>query len=128
MTESAGQYDMRQLLDGIMGGSTPAIAGNGTQTPAITVNGGTVVIGDGNHVYAPPARISEAQSRLLKSLVARIGKAERARNPSYSDARTWTQANAVAGVDHHRDIPKRDLDQVILYLKEWIRRLEDGQQ
>jgi len=94
--------------------------------PSVSINAQNVHIGDvHNHAAkAEPERISEAQARLLKALVGRIGKAERAKNPGYVDARTWTRANGVAGVDHHRDILKRDFDRIKGYLEGWLRRLE----
>ena len=129
MTEKPGDYQaLRQTLDGLFGGSTPILEQDGKALPApsITVNGGTVIIGGEHHIHAPhePARISEAQSRWLKSLVSQIGLAERAKQPRYSDARTWSKLNATLGVDHHRDILRRDFDRALAYLNGWLRCLD----
>jgi len=92
----------------------------------LSITAHTVVIGNHVHVgtIAEAETISEAQSRLLKSLVYRIGQAERLKHAAYCDARTWTKANGLVGADHHRDIAKRDFDRVKAYLEGWLRRLD----
>lgn len=119
MTDEARR--VRSVLDGILGGADPI---DPTKPMAgIVVHGGTVIIGNHNHVGVEPERISEAQSRLLKRLVGLVGKAERERNPAFHNARIWTKVNAAAGVDHHRDILKRDFDKAKDMLDEWLLEL-----
>jgi len=94
--------------------------------PGFSINAQNVHIGDvHNHAAkAEPERISEAQSRLLKAMVGKIGRLERAGNPAYNDARTWSKVNVLVGVDHHRNMLKRDFDRAKGYLEGWLRRLE----
>ncbi len=111
----------RVLLEGILGATEPA-----TQRASVVIqNVTTLVIGDHANLAhpPPPSTITEPQSRLLKHLVAQIGKAERLANPAHHDARTWTKLNATLGVEHHRDIPKKDFDRAKHYLEGWLRRL-----
>ena len=103
-----------------------AVSGAEREPPGVSIQAQHIHIGDVNHNHATqaaPERISDAQSRLLKVLVGRFGKAERARNPAYSDARTWGKVNGLAGVDHHRDMLKRDFDRAKAYLEGWLRSL-----
>ena len=127
MTENKGDYHiMRQTLDGLLGNSS---ANEMDKPPAIviTINGGTVVIGDANHTNAKPdpALITEPQSRWLKGLVRKIGNAQRLMQPAYSDARTWTKLNAQFGVDHHYEIHRHDFDQAKDFLTNWLDTLDD---
>lgn len=73
-----------------------------------------------------PERISEAQSRLLKALVGRVNRARRGR-PGHHDASTWQAVNRLAGVDHHRDMLKRDFDKAKDYLEAVLRDIDGGQ-
>jgi hypothetical protein len=94
----------------------------------ITIHG-PVFIGDHNHIghgTPPPERISEGQSRLLKALVGEITRKEREREATFPYARVWGKANALVGVDHHRDILKRDFDRAKDFLQDWLKRLETG--
>lgn len=94
----------------------------------ITINGGTVVIGDGNHVSPPKsACISDTDSAELKELVAQIGEAERASNPGYSDMRTWLKLNNLIGVNHHRDIPSDQAGRAKSYLAGWLRKMRNNE-
>ena len=59
MAEKAGEYIvLRQTLDGIMGGSTPAMESAKGPPPTIYINGGTVIIGDGKHIHPPAEKAS----------------------------------------------------------------------
>ena len=92
----------------------------------LSVNAHIVIFGGNAHFGAAEAeKISEAQSRLLKSLVYRVGQAERQRNPAYHDARTWNKTNHLVGCDHHRDIARRDFDTVKDFLDDWLARLRE---
>ena len=87
----------------------------------ININGdvGQVIHAERVHInsHGPdPERISEKQSKLLKVLVGKVNAAQRERNPSHHDAKTWQAVNRLVGVDHHRDILKRDFDKAKEYL------------
>ncbi len=101
------------------------LQGNAEDAPAVIIqdNHGTVII---NHhpPAAQPEAITEPQSRFLKSLVYQIGEEERKANPAYCDAKTWVKINGLLGVDHHRDIRRRDFDRAKSYLEGWLRRLK----
>lgn len=96
-------------------------------TQGITINGGTFVIGDHNHItlHPEPERLTEAQSGKIKSLIGQIYRLMKASDPAYHPATPWNKLNKHMGVDHHRHILKREVDDALEFLNEWLQQLEN---
>ncbi len=78
---------------------------------------------NGNSNGLAPERISEKQSLLLKVLVGKVNGIQRERDPGHHDAKIWQAVNGHVGVDHHRDMLKRDFDKAKDFLESFLRKI-----